>query len=430
MQSMISLDRTYSLVSDEQLNRMAPLVQTAHYVLEERSGAGKEFLGWMDLPDFDPTELARIQEVAARIREKSQVLVVVGIGGSYLGARAAIEMLSPSFGRRDLEVIYAGHHLSASYHAELLDYLDQFDVTLNVISKSGTTTEPAIAFRFLRKYMEERYGVAGAKERIVVTTDKETGALRQLATELGYTSFVIPDDVGGRFSVLTPVGLLPIASAGIDVEKILEGAKAAKAAYATPALADNMCYQYAALRHIYYAMGKAMEIFVSYEPSLFYFAEWWKQLFGESQGKDGQGLFPSSVSFTTDLHSLGQYIQDGRRLFFETVLNIQEPRQDLVVEKEDRDLDGLNYIAGKSVHEVNQKAMQGTLLAHVEGQVPNLVVNVPQIAPEYFGQLVYFFEKACAVGGYLMGVNPFDQPGVEAYKKKMFALLGKPGYQL
>lgn len=430
MQSMISLDKKHSLVDEGQLTRIEPFIGAAHQILEQRSGAGRDYLGWLDLPDYDRTELDQIQEVASRIRSNSQVLVVIGIGGSYLGARAAIELLTPSFGGDGLQVVYAGHNLSSTYHAELLSYLDQYDVSLNVISKSGTTTEPAVAFRFLRRYMETRYGKSGAKERIVVTTDKAAGALRQLATEEGYASFVIPDDVGGRFSVLTPVGLLPIASAGINIQAILAGAKHAKDSYGSPQLEENDCYQYAALRHIYYEQGKTMELLVSYEPSLFYFAEWWKQLFGESQGKDGKGLFPGSVSFTTDLHSLGQYIQDGRRLFFETVLNVQEPHQNLIIEAEDADLDGLNYIAGKSVHEVNQKALQGTLLAHVEGLVPNLIINVPKITPTYFGQLVYFFEKACAIGGYLLGTNPFDQPGVEAYKKKMFALLGRPGYDL
>lgn len=423
-------------VRNEELQYMSEEVKVAHRKIHERTGAGSEFLGWLDLPaNYDKTEFKRIEAAAEKIRSDSQVLVVVGIGGSYLGARAAIEMLTGSFYNLEAaktntcQVLFAGNHISGTYLTELLAYLEDKDVSVNVISKSGTTTEPAIAFRVLRNFLERRYGKAEARKRIYATTDRKQGALKSLATEEGYESFVIPDDVGGRYSVLTAVGLLPIAVAGIDISQMLEGACDARSWYAKEELQDNPAYQYAALRNILYRKGKAIEILVNYEPHLHYFAEWWKQLFGESEGKDHKSLYPASVDFTTDLHSMGQYIQEGRRHLMETVVMVDKPQKDITVPMDEDNLDGLNFIAGKSLDYVNKQAFQGTVLAHSDGDVPNLVINVPELNPYWFGALVYFFEKACAISGYLMGVNPFDQPGVEAYKQNMFALLGKPGYE-
>ncbi|HHU51195.1 MAG TPA: glucose-6-phosphate isomerase [Firmicutes bacterium] len=414
----------------EELTYLEPKVEMAHKMLHERTGPGHDFLGWLEWPfRYDQVEFGEIKKAAARIHDQAEVLVVVGIGGSYLGARAAIELLSPAFVNsaqgKAPQILYAGNHLSADYLSGLLDYLREKDFAVNVISKSGTTTEPAVAFRFLKKLLEEKYGKTEAAQRIYATTDRKRGALRELAAAEGYTTFVIPDDIGGRYSVLTPVGLLPIAAAGIDIDEIMSGAAEAAREYSEKDLAKNQAYQYAALRQIFYDKGKTVELLVSYEPALHYFAEWWKQLFGESEGKDQKGLFPAACDFTTDLHSLGQFIQDGKRLFIETVLRVERPRHVLAMTAEEQDLDGLNYLAGKTVDFINEQALRGTIMAHVEGGVPNLLLNIPELKPYYFGQMVYFFKKACAVSGYLLGVNPFDQPGVEFYKKNMFTLLGK-----
>lgn len=414
---------------------LAPRVQAIHRQMAEKQGAGNDFLGWLDLPaSIDQAELEAVKAAAVRIRESSEVLVVAGIGGSYLGARAALEILKPYFRPTpprvgDPEVIFVGHHLSGAYLEQLLNYIKEKEFSINVISKSGTTTETAVAFRFLKQLAEEKYGKKGAAARIYATTDRRRGALRRLAEEEGYTTFVIPDDLGGRYSVLSPVGTLPIAAAGIDLDPILAGAAAAYDACSQPDLERNQAYLYAALRYIFYQKGKSIELMVNYEPALHYFAEWWKQLFGESEGKDGKGLFPAAVDFTTDLHSLGQYIQEGRRLFFETILAVEQDRSALVLPEAPGDPDGLNYIAGQRVDEMNRQALRGTLLAHQDGGVPCLVVKIPELSPFFFGYLVYFFEKACGMSGYLLGVNPFDQPGVEEYKKNMFALLGKPGFE-
>ncbi len=426
-----------SFVHDHELSQLEAAIQLAHKQLHQRSGPGADFLGWLDLPtSYDRTEFERIKEVAAQIQEHSDVLLVIGIGGSYLGARAAIEMCSHSFynqlpkeKRNKPEIYFVGHQLSSSYVSDLIDLLEGKEISINVISKSGTTTEPAIAFRIFREYMEKRYGKGEAKKRIFATTDRAKGALRQLAEEEGYETFVIPDDVGGRYSVLTAVGLLPIAVAGISIDQVMEGAAAAAEAYRNPYLSENPSYQYAAVRQALYRKGKNIELLVNYLPSLQMFAEWWKQLYGESEGKDGKGIFPASVNFTTDLHSMGQYIQEGQRTLFETTLFVGESHRPIEIDEDERDLDGLNYLAGKTLDFVNKKAFEGTMLAHTEGGVPNLILHIPRLSPYFFGQLVYFFEKACAISGYLLGVNPFNQPGVEAYKKNMFALLGKPGFE-
>lgn len=423
------------LVSD--LSDMAPRVAEAHRLLHSRSGPGSQFLGWLDLPErYDREEYGRIKEAAARIREQADVLVVIGIGGSYLGARAAIEALSHSFHnqlpkerRQGAAVYFAGHHISAVQLTHLLELLEGKEIAVNVISKSGTTTEPALAFRIFRSLLEKRYGKEGARRRIYATTDRERGALRNLAEAEGYETFVIPDDVGGRYSVLTAVGLLPMAAAGIDTDAILAGARVAQDAYAVPDLALNPCYQYAAARNLLYGHGKTVELLVNYEPALQSVGEWWKQLFGESEGKDGKGIFPATVNFSTDLHSMGQYVQDGLRNLMETVLTVERPRCDITIEAEPGDADGLNFLAGQSLDYVNRKAFEGTLLAHTDGGVPNLIIRLPDLQARSFGEMIYFFEKACGISGYLLGVNPFDQPGVEAYKRNMFALLGKPGFE-
>jgi glucose-6-phosphate isomerase len=390
----------------------------------------------VDLPaNYDRQELATIKTAAEQIKERSEVLVVAGIGGSYLGARAALAMLTPYFHTKEQsaigtpEIIFAGHQLSGAYLEQLLSYLKEKEFSINVISKSGTTTETAVAFRLLKQLAEERYGKKEAAARIYATTDRRRGVLRQLAEEEGYTTFVIPDDIGGRYSVLTPVGLLPIAVGGFDLDRIMAGAAAAYEACSVPDLDRNQAYLYAAFRQIFYSKGKSIELLVNYEPALHYFTEWWKQLFGESEGKDGKGLFPAAVDFTTDLHSLGQYIQEGRRLFFETILQVEAAGSTLVLPAVEGDPDGLNYLAGRPIDELNRQAQQGTLLAHQDGGVPCLVVKIPALTAYSFGYLVYFFEKACAMSGYLLGVNPFNQPGVEAYKKNMFALLGKAGFE-
>ena len=413
------------------------LVGIAADKLHNKKGAGNDFLGWVDLPvNYDKEEFAKIKKAAEKIKSDSEALIVIGIGGSYLGARAAIEMLTNNFynnlskdKRKTPQIFYVGNNISSSYMMDLLDTIEGMDISVNVISKSGTTTEPAIAFRIFKEYMEKKYGKEEAKKRIYATTDKARGALKTLADEEGYETFVIPDDVGGRFSVLTAVGLLPIAVAGINIDEMMEGAAAAREAYANPNIEENDCYKYAAVRNALYNKGKSIEILVNYEPQLHYFGEWWKQLYGESEGKDNKGLFPAAVDFSTDLHSMGQYIQEGRRDLFETVINVVKPRREVVIEESKENVDGLNFLAGKTMDFVNKKAFQGTVIAHNDGDVPNIIVNVEELSPYNFGALVYFFEKACGISGHLLGINPFDQPGVEAYKKNMFALLGKPGFE-
>ena len=422
---------------EQELSNMEAMVKCAHDTLTKGTGAGNDFLGWLDLPvNYDKDEFERIKNAAEKIKKNSDALIVIGIGGSYLGPRAAIEMLNSNFynvlkkDQRDTpQVFFVGNNISSTYLADLLDAIEGLDISVNVISKSGTTTEPAIAFRVFKDYMEKKYGVDGAKERIFATTDKSKGALKSLADEMGYETFVIPDDVGGRFSVLTAVGLLPIAVAGISIDEMMQGAADAREAYATDDFKNNDCYKYAAMRNILYNKGKNVEILVNYEPGLHYFNEWWKQLYGESEGKDQKGIFPAAVDFSTDLHSMGQFIQEGTRMMFETVLNVEKAKREVLIEEVEGNLDGLNFLAGKTIDFVNKQAFNGTLLAHNDGGVPNMVLNIPELSPYYFGYMVYFFEKACGISGYLLGVNPFDQPGVEAYKKNMFALLGKPGFE-
>lgn len=409
-------------------------VSDAHKKINEKSGLGNDFLGWVDLPcNYDKEEFARIKAAAKKIQSDTDVLIVIGIGGSYLGARAAIEFLKGPYYNtvRDgvPEIYFSGNSISGSTLADLLKICEGKRVSVNIISKSGTTTEPAVAFRVFRKLLEERYGEQEAAKRIYCTTDKARGTLKALADEKGYECFVVPDDVGGRFSVLTAVGLLPIAAAGCDIDALMAGAQAAAKDYNAENIDKNPCYQYAALRNAFYRKGKSVELLVSYEPRFTMMAEWFKQLFGESEGKDNKGLFPASVTFSTDLHSMGQFVQDGSRIMFETVVTIGDSGSDVVIEKEDNDGDGLNFLAGKTMSFVNQKAFEGTVLAHTDGGVPNLVISIDKADEENLGRLIYFFEKACAVSGYLLGVNPFDQPGVESYKKNMFALLGKPGYE-
>lgn len=429
--------KALSFFGEHEITYLEDAVKVAHHSLHEKTGQGSDFLGWIDLPvAYDKDEFARILKSAEKIKNDSEVLLVIGIGGSYLGARAAIEMLNHSFynslskeKRKTPQIIFIGKDISSTYMSDVIDFLGDKDFSINVISKSGTTTEPAIAFRIFRKLLEQKYGVEEARTRIYATTDKARGALKTLATEEGYESFIIPDDVGGRYSVLTPVGLLPIAVSGADITAMMEGAAAARTDFATSELKNNLAYQYAAVRNVLYNKGKTIEMLINYEPGLQYFSEWWKQLFGESEGKDQKGIYPSSANFSTDLHSLGQYVQEGRRDIFETIVKVDKPRHELVIEAEENDLDGLNYLAGQTIDFVNNKAFEGTLLAHTDGGVPNLIVTIPEMNEYTFGYLVYFFEKACAISGYLLGVNPFDQPGVEAYKVNMFALLGKPGFE-
>ncbi|HOQ36745.1 MAG TPA: glucose-6-phosphate isomerase [Acetivibrio sp.] len=424
-------------VKENEVAYFESFVKSAHEMLHNKTGAGNDFVGWVDLPiNYDKEEFSRIKAAAEKIKSNSQALVVIGIGGSYLGARAAIDMLSHSFHnvlpdskRKAPQIFFVGNNMSSTYIADLLEVIEGKDISVNVISKSGTTTEPAIAFRIFKEYMENKYGKDGARSRIYATTDKQKGALKKLATEEGYETFVVPDDIGGRFSVLTAVGLLPIAAAGIDIDSMMKGAADARELYSNPNLMENDCYKYAAVRNALYRKNKTIEIMVNYEPSLHYFTEWWKQLYGESEGKEQKGIFPAGVDFTTDLHSMGQYIQDGLRNIFETVIKVEKPTKNILIKEDKDNLDGLNFVAGKDVDYVNKKAMEGTMLAHNDGGVPNLLVSVPELSAYYFGSMVYFFEKACGISGYLLGVNPFDQPGVEAYKKNMFALLGKPGFE-
>ena len=423
--------------NENELKQIKPFVELANEVLTSKTGAGNDFLGWVDLPEnYDKDEFVRIKKAAEKIKNDSDVLIVIGIGGSYLGAKAAIEFLSHSFynnlpkdKRKTPEIYFAGTNMSGVYLQHLIDVVGDRDFSVNVISKSGTTTEPAIAFRVFKKMLEEKYGKEEAAKRIYATTDKERGALKTLATAEGYETFVVPDNVGGRFSVLTAVGLLPIAAAGISIDDLMTGAKDAMNDFSNKNMDENQALQYAAVRNILHRKGKDLELMVNYEPRVHYLAEWWKQLFGESEGKDGKGLYPTSADFSADLHSLGQYIQEGKRLFFETVLSIGKPEVEFTIESDKDNLDGLNFIAGKTLDYVNKKATDGVILAHIDGNVPNLGINIPEVTPYHLGYTFYFFEKACGVSGYLLGVNPFDQPGVEAYKKNMFALLGKPGYE-
>ena len=436
MNMSVKLETRYAgaFIADEEYAAIAPQIKTAHEMLHSGSGLGNDFLGWVELPvNYDKEEFARIKAAADKIRKDTDILIVIGIGGSYLGARAAIEFLKGPYynNLRDgaPEIYFAGNSISGAYLSDIMELCKGKRVSVNIISKSGTTTEPAVAFRVLRKYLEEQYGEEEAAKRIYCTTDKARGTLKKLADEKGYECFVVPDDVGGRFSVLTAVGLLPIAAAGADIDKLMLGAAEAMKDYNEPDMYKNDCYLYAALRNAFYRKGKAIELLVSYEPRFTMMAEWFKQLFGESEGKDNKGLFPASVTFSTDLHSMGQFIQDGSRVMFETVVTFGESDKDIVIEAESDNGDGLNFLAGKTMSYVNSKAFEGTVLAHTDGGVPNLVINVDKPDEENLGRLIYFFEKACAVSGYMLGVNPFDQPGVESYKKNMFALLGKPGYE-
>ncbi|MBW5447060.1 glucose-6-phosphate isomerase [Cohnella sp. CFH 77786] len=439
MSKSIRFDYSKALqfVGQHEIDNLAPAVKLAHEQLHNGTGAGSDYLGWINLPsDYDKEEFSRIKKAADKIRSDSDALVVIGIGGSYLGARAAIEMLQHSFyntlskeQRKAPQIFFAGNNISSTYVTHLLQVLEGKNWSINVISKSGTTTEPAIAFRIFRDALEKKYGKEEARKRIYATTDKARGALKNLATAEGYESFVIPDDVGGRYSVLTAVGLLPIASAGIDIDAMMQGARDASVQYNNPNLSENQAYQYAAVRNALYRKGKTVEILVNYEPGLHFVSEWWKQLYGESEGKDYKGIYPASVDFSTDLHSMGQFIQEGNRIIFETVLQVGEVSEQITIQPDSEDLDGLNFLSGKTLDFVNKKAFEGTLLAHTDGNVPNLIVHLPDMSSYTFGFMVYFFEIACGVSGYLLGVNPFDQPGVEAYKKNMFALLGKPGFE-
>ena len=430
MSSHIQIDLTYTrhFIGQHEMDAIIPQVEAASALLESRKGPGNEFLGWLDLPEnYDRDEYARILKAADRIRSNSEVLIVIGIGGSYLGAKAALEFCGHSFRNQveKPEIYFAGMNISGRYLNQLIQLIGDRDFSVNVISKSGTTTEPAIAFRIFKSLLEQKYGKNGAQERIFATTDAQKGALKTLAGQEGYETFVVPDNVGGRFSVLTAVGLLPIAVAGVDTDELMRGAAAARHRFVTSPFATNPCLQYVAARNILHRKGKDIEMLINYEPRLHFLAEWWKQLFGESEGKDQKGIFPASADFTTDLHSLGQYIQDGKRQLFETLLQIEHPESDIIIEATEDDLDGLNYLAGKTLDYVNKKATEGTLMAHVDGGVPNIVLQIPSATSYHLGELFYFFEHACGVSGYLLAVNPFDQPGVEAYKKNMFALLGK-----
>lgn len=424
-------------IADHEIENIKGIAEVAKATLLAKTGAGNDFLGWIDLPvNYDKEEYARIKAAAKKIQSDSEVLLVIGIGGSYLGARAAIEFLGHSFAncvdksvRKAPEVYFVGNSISSTYVKHLMDVIGDRDFSINMISKSGTTTEPAIAFRVFKAMLEEKYGKEAAAKRIYATTDKAKGALKKVADEEGYETFVVPDDVGGRFSVLTAVGLLPIAVSGADIDALMAGAASARERAINAPFEENDAMLYAALRNILYNKGKAIEIMANYEPCVHFVSEWWKQLYGESEGKDQKGIFPASVDLTTDLHSMGQFIQDGTRILFETVIDIEKSREEIIIGTEPVDLDGLNYLAGKTVDFVNKSAMNGTILAHTDGQVPNFMIHIPEVSEFYLGELFYFFEFACGVSGYMLGVNPFNQPGVESYKKNMFALLGKPGYE-
>lgn len=426
-----------SYINEDELSLIIPQVKLAHELLKNKTGAGSDFLGWINLPnDYDKEEYSRLKKTAEKIRNDADVLIVIGIGGSYLGAKACIESLNTSFfnllsrdERKSPQIFFAGNSISSTYLSELIEFVKDKSIYVNVISKSGTTTEPALAFRFFKELLEKKYGKDGARQRIIATTDKSRGALKNLANEEGYETFIIPDDVGGRFSVLTPVGILPIAVSGVDIDQLMKGAQDAVKDFEIDDIDKNDCYRYAAVRNILYRKGYTTEILASYEPSLSFFSEWWKQLFGESEGKDKKGIYPSSVNLSTDLHSLGQYIQDGMRNLMETVINVESPLKDITIKEMEGDIDGLNYLTGKTVDFVNKKAFAGTLLAHLDGGVPNMVVNIPKINAYNIGYMIYFFEKACAISGHLSAVNPFNQEGVESYKKNMFALLGKKGFE-
>ena len=434
--SGIKLNLKNTGISQKSIMEYKEQVENIHKELHQKANDENDFVGWLELPtNYDKKEFSRIKKAAKKIKKESDILVVIGIGGSYLGARAVIESLTSTFNnmltekqRKYPQILYVGNNLSPNYINELIEYIGDKDFSVNVISKSGTTTEPAIAFRIFREILENKYGIDEARSRIYVTTDKERGALKTLADNEGYEKFVIPDNVGGRYSVLTAVGLLPIATAGIDIDKLMQGAQNAQERYDDPNLKYNECYKYAVTRNILYKLYKNTEILVNYEPKMHYFTEWWKQLFGESEGKDQKGIFPAGVDFTTDLHSMGQYIQEGRRNLFETVISIENPKSDITINKDEDNLDGLNYLAGKTLDYVNKKAMEGTVKAHVTGDVPNIMLTIEDLDEENIGELIYFFEKACAMSGMILGVNPFNQPGVEEYKKNMFKLLKKPGF--
>ena len=435
--SNVKLELKYTKIDTKEIMKYKEKVQEIHQELQENKNKEEEFLGWLDLPTkYNKKEFEKIKKCAKKIREDSEILVVIGIGGSYLGARAVIESLTHTFynllpkeERKSPQILYVGNNISGKYLEELVELIGNRDLSVNVISKSGTTTEPAIAFRFFREFMENKYGIKEARKRIYVTTDKEKGALKALADKEGYETFIVPNNVGGRYSVLTPVGLLPIATAGIDIEKLMSGARFAEEKYNDENLKYNDCYKYAVARNLLYKNNKNIEILVSYKPNLHYFIEWWKQLFGESEGKDGKGIYPSGAEFTTDLHSLGQYIQEGRKNLFETVINVEKEESNIKINVDEDNLDEINYLADKTMDYVNKKAMEGTINAHVEGDVPNIVINMEKIDEETIGHLIYFFELACAMSGKILGVNPFNQPGVEKYKTNMFKLLGKPGYE-
>ena len=432
----LKLDLKNSGITEKMILEYKEQVENIHKELHRRANDEKDFVGWLELPtNYDKKEFSRIKKAAKKISKESDILIVIGIGGSYLGARAVIEALTSSFynmksekQRKYPQVLYVGNNLSPNYINELLEVIEDKDFSINVISKSGTTTEPAIAFRIFREILENKYGIEEARSRIYVTTDKKRGALKTLADEEGYEKFVIPDNVGGRYSVLTAVGLLPIACSGIDIDKLMEGAQIAQERYNDSNLKYNECYKYAVSRNILNKLYKNIEILVNYEPKMHYFTEWWKQLYGESEGKDQKGIFPAGVDFTTDLHSMGQYIQQGRRNLFETIINIENSNSDITIQKDEDNLDGLNYLAGKTLDYVNKKAMEGTIKAHVSGDVTNIVIHMNKLDEVNLGELIYFFEKACAISGMILGVNPFNQPGVEEYKKNMFHLLKKPGF--
>ncbi|APM40284.1 glucose-6-phosphate isomerase [Clostridium kluyveri] len=432
----LDLSNVYSYVSQSDIYKLQPFVSTIHHMIENKTGEEKDLLGWVDLPvNYDKEEFNRIKIAAKKIRDTSDVFIVIGVGGSYLGARAAIEMLSHTFNnilpkdkRQNPIILYAGNNMSSTYMKDLLEGIEGMDLSINIISKSGTTLEPSLAFRTLKNLMERKYGKEASRHRIYTTTDREKGALKALSAKEGYETFVIPDNIGGRYSVLTAVGLLPMAVAGINIEDIMQGASDAREACSNEYLDENAAYRYAAVRNILFQKGKTTEIMVNFEPCLHYFGEWWKQLFGESEGKDNKGIFPATADFSTDLHSMGQYIQQGLRILFETFISVGKSRKDIIIENDEYNLDGLNFIAGKSMDFINHQALKGTVLAHGDGNVPIMTINIPELTSYYLGYMVYFFEKACTLSGYLMGINPFDQPGVEAYKNNMFALLKKPGY--